>query len=90
VHAVENVNIRPHTPLPTRAEQINALKTTEFDVLVIGGGATGKLEKTVPVLEKKTGDKILKHLTESPFLAGESLFFIFSCLVLRKFFFFTL
>eukprot|EP00049_Salpingoeca_infusionum_P009249 m.153209 g.153209 ORF g.153209 m.153209 type:complete len:595 (-) comp14284_c0_seq1:2467-4251(-) len=27
--------------LPTRAEQMNQLKSTEFDVLIIGGGATG-------------------------------------------------
>ena len=28
-------------PLPSRADQTKALKTKEFDVLVVGGGATG-------------------------------------------------
>ena len=37
----EKGHVRPQAPLPTRAEQIAALRTTEFDVLVIGGGATG-------------------------------------------------
>ena len=33
---------RPNIPLPSRSVQISALKNTpEFDVLVIGGGATG-------------------------------------------------
>jgi hypothetical protein len=42
VSAVDAVNVRTHAPLPTRAQQIAALQSTEFDVLVIGGGATGK------------------------------------------------
>jgi len=29
------------TPLPTRATQLQALQEKHFDVLVIGGGATG-------------------------------------------------
>lgn len=41
VGAADSVNVRTHTPLPTRAQQIAALQTTDFDVLVIGGGATG-------------------------------------------------
>lgn len=33
---------RPHKPLLTRAQQLKDLKETpEFDILVIGGGATG-------------------------------------------------
>ena len=33
---------RPNVPLPSRSVHISALKNTpEFDVLVIGGGATG-------------------------------------------------
>ena len=33
---------QPNVPLPSRAVHINYLKNTpEFDVLVIGGGATG-------------------------------------------------
>ena len=28
-------------PLPTREQQLEALEKTEFDILVIGGGATG-------------------------------------------------
>ena len=33
---------RPNDPLPSRSVQIDSLKNTpEFDVLVIGGGATG-------------------------------------------------
>ncbi|XP_076337853.1 glycerophosphate oxidase 1 isoform X2 [Tachypleus tridentatus] len=41
VFAAEIQNQRPQTPLPTRAEQLKKLQETEFDVLVIGGGATG-------------------------------------------------
>ncbi|KAH7968929.1 glycerol-3-phosphate dehydrogenase, mitochondrial [Rhipicephalus sanguineus] len=34
--------VRPHLPLPTRAAQLKSLRETpEFDVLIIGGGATG-------------------------------------------------
>jgi len=29
------------TPLPTRAAQLQALQEKHFDILVIGGGATG-------------------------------------------------
>ena len=32
---------RPRGPLPSRAEQLEKLKTEQLDVLVIGGGATG-------------------------------------------------
>jgi len=32
---------RPKTRLPSRSEQLDSLKNQEFDVLVIGGGATG-------------------------------------------------
>ena len=32
---------RPTAPLPTRADQLASLRTEQFDVLVIGGGATG-------------------------------------------------
>ena len=32
---------RPKGGLPTRQEQLAALKRDHFDVLVIGGGATG-------------------------------------------------
>lgn len=35
------VDKRPTRVLPSRAEQIQSLKTEQFDVLVIGGGATG-------------------------------------------------
>lgn len=36
------LNRRPTNDLPTRAEQLKSLEETpEFDVLVIGGGATG-------------------------------------------------
>jgi len=41
VVASDDLNRRPSAPLPSRTEQINSLKNTEFDVLVIGGGATG-------------------------------------------------
>ena len=41
VIARDELNARPRAPLPTRAEQIERLKTQQFDVLVIGGGATG-------------------------------------------------
>jgi hypothetical protein len=51
VSAVDAVNVRTHAPLPTRAQQIAALQSTEFDVLVIGGGATGKAyTQLVPIL----------------------------------------
>jgi len=39
--ASSGLNKRPTQPLPTRAEQLNSLATDQFDVLVIGGGATG-------------------------------------------------
>ena len=29
------------TPLPTRGQQLSSLEQYEFDILVIGGGATG-------------------------------------------------
>ena len=32
---------RFHGPLPTRAEQLERLRGQQFDVLVVGGGATG-------------------------------------------------
>ena len=32
---------RPTAPLPTRADQLASLRSEHFDVLVIGGGATG-------------------------------------------------
>ena len=43
MNAAENVPVaRPSVPLPPRSVHTNALKyTPEFDVLVIGGGATG-------------------------------------------------
>jgi len=41
VAASQSLSSRPSAPLPTRAEQLASLKTGEFDVLVIGGGATG-------------------------------------------------
>ena len=43
VNAAENAPVaRANVPLPPRSVHINALKyTPEFDVLVIGGGATG-------------------------------------------------
>ncbi|KAK2708708.1 glycerol-3-phosphate dehydrogenase, mitochondrial-like [Artemia franciscana] len=34
-------NKRPTLPLPSRADQLKSLQEDEFDVLVIGGGATG-------------------------------------------------
>ncbi len=37
-----NLNIRKKLlPLPTRSGQLKSLEQDEFDVLVIGGGATG-------------------------------------------------
>jgi glycerol-3-phosphate dehydrogenase len=39
--ASKNINIRVKSVLPTRKDQIQRLKDDEFDVLVIGGGATG-------------------------------------------------
>jgi heterodisulfide reductase subunit A-like polyferredoxin len=36
-----NINQRPKAPLPTRAEQLKSLREEQFDVFVIGGGATG-------------------------------------------------
>ncbi|CAL8097050.1 unnamed protein product [Orchesella dallaii] len=38
---LNHMNVRPKRPLPTRAEQLTTLETEQFDVLVIGGGATG-------------------------------------------------
>ena len=39
--AADNLKARPTKPLPTRAQQLKALEEDEFDVLVIGAGATG-------------------------------------------------
>jgi len=39
--AATGLNTRPSKPLPSRAEQIQSLATEQFDVLIIGGGATG-------------------------------------------------
>lgn len=39
--AANNLKARPTKTLPTRAEQLESLKSEDFDVLVIGGGATG-------------------------------------------------
>ena len=39
--AAENLNVRPTKPLPTREQQLKSLSSECFDVLVIGGGATG-------------------------------------------------
>ncbi|KAL7631907.1 UNVERIFIED_CONTAM: hypothetical protein RMT77_017786 [Armadillidium vulgare] len=41
VTAAERLNQRISKPLPTREEQIASLQAESFDVLVIGGGATG-------------------------------------------------
>ena len=40
--ATKGLNKRPSEALPTRAEQLKSLATEQFDVLVIGGGATGR------------------------------------------------
>jgi glycerol-3-phosphate dehydrogenase len=39
--ALETQQKLPATPLPTRSAQLQSLQDIEFDVLVIGGGATG-------------------------------------------------
>lgn len=39
--AAESLNVRPTKALPTREEQLKSLGSESFDVLVIGGGATG-------------------------------------------------
>lgn len=39
--AAESLNVRPTRALPTREEQLKSLGSEPFDVLVIGGGATG-------------------------------------------------
>lgn len=41
MHAVDSLKSRPTNPLLPRADQLKSLKENEFDVLVIGGGATG-------------------------------------------------
>ncbi|CAL4245006.1 unnamed protein product, partial [Meganyctiphanes norvegica] len=41
VVASEGLYARPTKPLPTREEQMKNLRLEQFDVLVIGGGATG-------------------------------------------------
>lgn len=39
--SVEHDSSYAWNPLPTRADMIKSLQTEEYDVLVIGGGATG-------------------------------------------------
>lgn len=39
--AGDHLKARPTKPLPSRNEQLKALQTEAFDVLIIGGGATG-------------------------------------------------
>lgn len=39
--AAEKLNDRPTRPLPTRSQQLQNLSSENYDVLVIGGGATG-------------------------------------------------
>lgn len=39
--AADHLKARPTKPLPTRSEQLKSLQDEEFDVLVVGGGATG-------------------------------------------------
>jgi alkyl hydroperoxide reductase subunit AhpF len=41
VHAGDSLKARPNKPFPTRSEQLKALEDEVYDVLVIGGGATG-------------------------------------------------
>uniref|UniRef100_A0ABM0MC48 Glycerol-3-phosphate dehydrogenase n=1 Tax=Saccoglossus kowalevskii TaxID=10224 RepID=A0ABM0MC48_SACKO len=41
VQAAELMGVPSYEPLPSREKQMKSLKETEFDVLVIGGGATG-------------------------------------------------
>ncbi|XP_068201616.1 glycerol-3-phosphate dehydrogenase, mitochondrial-like [Palaemon carinicauda] len=41
VTAAEHLNQRPNRPLPTREQQLKSLGSENFDVLIIGGGATG-------------------------------------------------
>lgn len=37
------LNKRPSSALPLRSDLMKSLKEEEYDVLVVGGGATGKL-----------------------------------------------
>ncbi|KAG8223168.1 hypothetical protein J437_LFUL000334 [Ladona fulva] len=39
--AVDKKRVRPTRHLPTRAEQLQSLKKDSFDILIVGGGATG-------------------------------------------------
>lgn len=41
VAAAEHLNQRPNRPLPNREQQLKSLGSETFDVLIIGGGATG-------------------------------------------------
>lgn len=41
VSPLDKKKIRPTRHLPTRAEQLQSLKKESFDVLIVGGGATG-------------------------------------------------
>lgn len=41
VHALEDQNKIAQAPLPSRDDQLKRLQEEEFDVLVIGAGATG-------------------------------------------------
>lgn len=39
--AADHLKARPTKPLPSRSEQLKALEDEVYDVLVVGGGATG-------------------------------------------------
>lgn len=41
VTAAEAARPAKKRPLPTRADQIKSLQSEDFDVLIVGGGATG-------------------------------------------------
>ena len=64
--ASQGLNKRPSEALPTRSDQLRSLSSDVFDVLVIGGGATGAgcaLDAQVTTNQKQVFYLLTNHST---------------------------